>query len=396
VSGGDAQGGWWRDDGSVETPPAFGARAFGIAHAKVEDAVGTRPARKEVPMHECRNPLHCVVPPYVVDQLAQSPNAEIRRRAMELSAEGAAARAVRLTLAGLPRMAAIPSPAAGKHRQVYDLQHQGMNALPGKLARSEGNPASADPAVNEAYNHSGTVYDFYKNVLGRNSLDDNGMALISSVHFRSNHNNAYWNGERMIYGDGDGQIFVRFTKALDVVGHELSHGVVTHTCNLVYQDEPGALNEHFADVFGVLVEQWKKKKPAKTGNWLVGEAIMGPGVNAKALRSFKDEKAYEDDPLLGTDPQPKHYADRYKGSEDYGGVHINSGIPNHAFYLAAQALGGNAWGKAGAIWYKSLYRLKATSSFEDMVRETIGAASDLYGASVANEIKKAWKTVGLY
>lgn len=347
-------------------------------------------------MHECRNPLHCVVPPYVVDQLAQSPNAEIRRRAMELSAEGAAARAVRLTLAGLPRMAAIPSPAAGKHRQVYDLQHQGMNALPGKLARSEGNPASADPAVNEAYNHSGTVYDFYKNVLGRNSLDDNGMALISSVHFRSNHNNAYWNGEQMIYGDGDGQIFVRFTKALDVVGHELSHGVVTHTCNLVYQDEPGALNEHFADVFGVLVEQWKKKKPAKTGNWLVGEAIMGPGVNAKALRSFKDEKAYEDDPLLGTDPQPKHYADRYKGSEDYGGVHINSGIPNHAFYLAAQALGGNAWGKAGAIWYKSLYRLKATSSFEDMVRETIGAASDLYGASVANEIKKAWKTVGLY
>ena len=275
-------------------------------------------------------------------------------------------------------------------------RHQGMNALPGKLVRSEGDPASADPAVNEAYNHSGTVYDFYKKVLGRNSLDNNGMALISSVHFRTNHNNAYWNGEQMIYGDGDGQIFVRFTKALDVVGHELSHGVVTHTCNLEYQDEPGALNEHFADVFGVLVEQWKKKKSAKNGNWLVGEAIMGAGVNAKALRSFKDEKAYENDPLLGTDPQPKHYSNRYTGSDDYGGVHINSGIPNHAFYLAAQALGGNAWGKAGAVWYKTLSRLDATSRFEDMARETIGAASDLYGASVANEIKKAWKTVGLY
>ena len=181
-----------------------------------------------------------------------------------------------------------------------------------------------------------------------------------------------------------------------MVGHELSHGVVTHTCNLVYQDEPGALNEHVADVFGVLVEQWKRKRTAKNGNWLVGEAIMGPGVQAKALRSFRKEKAYENDPLLGTDPQPKHYSDRYKGSDDYGGVHINSGIPNHAFYLAATALGGNAWEKAGAIWYKTLYRLKATSVFADMARETIGAANDLYGASVANEIKGAWKAVGLY
>ena len=347
-------------------------------------------------MHECRNPLYCIIPPYIVDHMALSKDAKTRLRAMELSAEGAAARAVRITLSALPRMAAIPSPTTGKHRLVYDLQHQGMSALPGKLVRSEGGAASKDPAVNEAYRNSGTVYDFYNKVLGRNSLDDHGMSLISSVHFRSNHNNAYWNGEQMIYGDGDGQIFIRFTKALDVVGHELSHGVVTHTCNLVYQDEPGALNEHVADVFGVLVEQWKRKRTAKNGNWLVGEAIMGPGVQAKALRSFRKEKAYENDPLLGTDPQPKHYSDRYKGSDDYGGVHINSGIPNHAFYLAATALGGNAWEKAGAIWYKTLYRLKATSVFADMARETIGAANDLYGASVANEIKGAWKAVGLY
>jgi Zn-dependent metalloprotease len=221
------------------------------------------------------------------------------------------------------------------------------------------------------------------------------MALISSVHFRTSHNNAYWNGEQMIYGDGDGQIFVRFTKALDVVGHELSHGVVTHTCNLVYRDEPGALNEHFADVFGVLVEQWKRKHTAKTADWLVGEAIMGSGVTAKALRSFKQGKAYVNDPLLGSDPQPKHYTHRYKGDDDYGGVHINSGIPNHAFYLAAQALGGNAWVKAGAIWYKTLYRLRATSGFHDMASETIAAASELFGDSVANEIQLAWKAVGL-
>jgi Zn-dependent metalloprotease len=346
-------------------------------------------------VHTCRQPLHCIVPPYLVERLARSPDARIRRQALELAAEGAAARAVRATLASLPGMAAIPSPAARKHRLVYDAQHQGMTSLPGKLVRSEGGPATRDPAVDEAYRHAGSVYDFYKTVFARNSLDDRGMSLVSSVHFRRDHNNAYWNGEQMIYGDGDGRLFVRFTRALDVVGHEFSHGVVTHTCNLVYRDEPGALNEHMADVFGVLVEQWKRKRTARNGNWLVGEAIMGPGVKAKALRSFKDEKAFENDPILGTDPQPKHYAKRYRGSDDYGGVHINSGIPNHAFYRVATALGGNAWARAGAIWYRTLYRLRSTSDFGDMARETTTVAGELYGASVAGVVRAAWKDVGL-
>lgn len=147
----------------------------------------------------------------------------------------------------------------------------------------------------------------------------------------------------MCYGDGDETIFIRFTKSLDVVAHELTHGVISHTCDLEYKNEPGALNEHFADVFGIVVKQWRKKQTVKTADWLIGADVMGPGTMAKALRTFKAEKAYVNDRWLGTDPQPKHLKDKYVGRADDGGVHINSGIPNHAFYLAAMAIGGKVW-----------------------------------------------------
>ena len=117
----------------------------------------------------------------------------------------------------------------------------------------------------------------------------------------------------MAYGDGDGVIFIRFTRSLDVVGHELTHGVVSHTSNLEYRNESGALNEHFADVFGSLVKQWKKKQTAAKADWLIGPDIMGPGTQAKSLRTFKEGKAYENDPNLGTDPQPKHLSGKYTG-----------------------------------------------------------------------------------
>lgn len=329
--------------------------------------------------------------------MSQSNDPEVRKLAIEVMQSAAEARAVRSTLATMPVMAAIPSPAGRKHRLVYDLGHKGMWALPGKLVRSEGEGNTKDPAVNEAYRYAGHVYDFYKKVYGRNSLDDNGMSLISSVHLNRKHNNAYWNGEQMLYGDGDGRKFIRFTKALDVVGHEFSHGVVTHTCNLRYQYESGALNEHFADVMGVLVRQWKKKQNAKTADWSLGKDCLGPEVQAVGLRTFTADKAFEDDPIMGTDIQPKHIDDKYTGTADYGGVHINSGIPNHAFYITAYELGGKAWTRAGKIWYATLSRLDPNSGFEDMVRETVGAAMALFGSTSkeSKAVKKGWKAVGL-
>jgi Zn-dependent metalloprotease len=255
-----------------------------------------------------------------------------------------------------------------------------------------------DPAVNEAYDHSGDTYDFYKEVFKRNSLDDRGMSLISSVHVGKNYANAFWDGEQMAYGDGDGRTFVRFTKALDVVAHELTHGVVTHTANLEYQDEPGALNEHYADVMGILVKQWRRNQTVQQADWLIGDDILVKTRTRKALRSFAAPgTAYQNDPDIGSDPQPAHMKQKYEGDDDYGGVHINSGIPNHAFYLAAMQMGGKAWEKAGRIWYHALLTLSPRSDFTAVAQTTREKAMILFGPrspeSVA--VKNAWKSVGV-
>ncbi|HRC45340.1 MAG TPA: M4 family metallopeptidase [Nitrospira sp.] len=347
--------------------------------------------------HSPECPTLCsIIPPHIFDQLTKSDDSKVRQLAIDAIAAGSAARAVRSTLSMMAGWAAVPSPSAKCHRLVYDVKHGNFNDLPGTLMREERDPRSDDPAVNEAYTHSGTTYNFYKKVFQRNSLDDRGMSLISSVHLGRNLNNAFWTGEQMCYGDGDSRIFIRFTKSLDVVGHELSHGVISHTCNLVYANEPGALNEHFADVFGSLVKQWRRRQSVKSADWMIGNDIMGPATTAKCLRTFKAEKAYENDPLLGTDPQPKHLRDKYNGSSDNGGVHINSGIPNHAFYLVANEIGGKAWERTGRIWYKTLLKLTSTSRFSDMVESSTETASTLYGAGSTEHkaLVKAWKAVG--
>ncbi len=340
--------------------------------------------------------LHCLIPPYILEALSESKDARVRTLAVDAIEASATARAVRTTLSTMPQMAAVPSPKGTKHRLVYDLRGRDFSALPGKLVRSEGQGRTKDPAVNEAYDHSGATYDFYRDVFNRNSLDDRGMSLISSVHLLRKLNNAFWNGEQMVYGDGDGRQFIRFTKSLDVVGHELSHGVVTHTCNLAYQGDSGALNEHFADAFGVMVKQWKLDQTAAQADWLIGAGIMGPNTKAKSLRTFKAGKAYADDPVLGTDPQPKRLKDKYTGTSDNGGVHINSGIPNHAFYLTAMKIGGRSWLKAGRIWYRTLLSLSANSGFEDMVQTTAAAAAREFGGNSTEHkaVKAAWKEVG--
>jgi Zn-dependent metalloprotease len=328
--------------------------------------------------------------------MAESSDARIRRLAVDAIATASAIRAVRATLTTMPAWAATPSPTFRRYRLVYDVKNGGFNDLPGRLVRDERGAKSADAPVNEAFSYCGSTYNFYRKVFERNSLDDHGMTLISSVHLGRGLNNAFWTGEQMCYGDGDGRIFIRFTKSFDVVGHELTHGVISHTCNLVYSRESGALNEHFADVFGSLVKQWSKRQTAAKADWLIGADIMGPETSAKSLRTFKEGKAYENDTLLGTDPQPKHLRDKYTGSADNGGVHINSGIPNHAFYLAAMEIGGRAWERAGKIWYQTMLKLNASSGFNDMVQLSVETATTLYGNGSKEQkaVNKAWKSVG--
>lgn len=288
------------------------------------------------------------------------------------------------------------TPTGEKRRTIYDAKNG--STLPGQLIRGEGDPPTGDPAADEAYDGSGATYDFYHDVYERNSIDDRGMRLDSTVHYEMNYDNAFWNGSQMVYGDGDGTIFERFTRAIDVIGHELTHGVTEYEAALVYQDQPGALNESFSDVFGSLVKQRVLNQTADQANWIIGEGLFKPDVNGQGIRSMKAPGTAYDDPRLGKDPQPAHMKDIYTGSDDNGGVHINSGIPNHAFYLAATEIGGNAWEKTGKIWYLALRdRLRQTSDFKNAVDATIAIAGELYGDGSQEQraVRNAWETVGL-
>lgn len=331
--------------------------------------------------------------------MAKSTDAKIRDLGIRAIHHAAEARAARQVPAHMLTLMAVPSPKGRLHQVIYSMKHKSADHLPGKFVRSEGQKAVKDRAANEAYRNAGYVYGFYKELFGRNSIDGKGMSLISSVHVGKHYCNAFWTGKQMAYGDGHGRVFLRFTRGLDCSAHEMTHGVIRHTCNLAYVHEPGALNEHFADVMGSLVKQWAQGQTVREANWLIGEKIMGPALKAKAIRTLKGEKAYENDPILGTDPQPKHMKNYFRGTAIRGqsAVHINSGIPNHAFYLAAMALGGHAWNRAGTIWYKSMLSLKSDSGFHEAAETTVRVAGEEYGRGSREQkaVKAAWKAVGV-
>lgn len=344
-----------------------------------------------------RRPHICyIVPPHVLKHMTTSPDAAVRDRANQALEVAAAARGMRAAIGPIARAFATASPGV-KRRTVYDAKSGAT--LPGKLVRGEGGKQVADKSVNQAYDYAGATYDFYSQILGRNSIDGQGLRLDSTVHYRSKFNNAFWNGTQMVYGDGDGVIFIGFTGSVDVIGHELTHGVTQYTSALIYEDQSGALNEHFSDVMGSLVKQWAKKQSAAQADWLVGEGILAPGVKGVALRSMKAPgTAYNDPKTLGRDPQPAKMANYVHTAQDNGGVHINSGIPNKAFYNAAIALGGFAWEKAGRIWYNAFTKkISANAQFVDAANATYEAAGELFGPGKAEQIAvgEAWKAVGI-
>jgi Zn-dependent metalloprotease len=291
------------------------------------------------------------------------------------------------------------SPEAGrpkKRRNVYDAQHK--FDLPGKLVMSAHKPRSADVEVTEAYDGSGATYDFFANVFGRNSIDGRGLRLDSTVHYGTRFGNALWNGRQMVYGEGDGRIFNRFTASVDVIAHELTHGVTQYAAALGYAGQTGALNEHLSDAFGSMVKQYKLDQTADASDWLIGAEIFGPGVQGHAVRSMAFPGTAYDDPVLGRDPQPSHMRDYVVTTDDKGGVHINSGILNHGFYIAAMSLGGKTWEVLGRIWYAALTdRLKPEADFADFTRATVDIAGELYGngGRVQRTIAEAWSDVGL-
>lgn len=280
-------------------------------------------------------------------------------------------------------------------RAVYD--GGGRAALPGTLLRREGDPPSGNASADEAFDGAGAVHDLYFTEYGRNSLDGKGMKLTATVNHRRGYNNAFWNGAQMVYGAGDGRIFRTFTE-LSIISHEMSHGVVQFSGGLTYQGQSGALNESFADVFGALSVQRAAGESANAAHWLIGKGIFGPEIRGAALRSMKMPGTAYADAVLGQDPQPYHMDHYVDTTDDNGGVHINSGIPNHAFYLYCMYLGGNAWGAPGKIWYHALQRLNnPMASFHDWAVQTLESAIELHriGASEVNALRRAWKLVGI-
>jgi len=350
-------------------------------------------------MHHHRNPIHCILPPHMLKQIAANGSETQKQMAVDTINSTTQLRADRLKMTEYRAAFAaqiIQSVSGGKERIVYDAQNG--SSLPGTVIRKEGEPPVADVAVNEAYDGSGATYDLYKNIYNRNSIDNNGLRLDSTVHYQRNYDNAFWDGKQMVYGDGDGDLFNRFTIAIDVMGHELTHGVTQYEASLNYSQQPGALNESMSDVFGSLVKQYSLNQTATDADWLIGAGLLAAGVNGVALRSMKAPGTAYNDPVLGKDPQPAHMKDYVNTISDNGGVHINSGIPNHAFYLIATQMGGNAWDKAGQIWYVTLRdKLKATSNFQDCANLTYQTAADIFGAGSLEQqaVQKGWADVGL-
>ena len=286
---------------------------------------------------------------------------------------------------------------SGIHRTISDAGNR--EELPGRTVRVEGAPDTGDAQVDEAYAGLGATYSLFSEVYGRESLDDRGLPLLATVHYGEEYDNAFWDGTRMVFGDGDGEVFAPFTRSLTVIGHELTHGVTELTLGLVYQGQSGALNESISDVFGVLVEQHALGQTADEATWLVGAELFLERSKGQALRSMSAPGTAYDDDVLGKDPQPGHMDDYVETQEDNGGVHINSGIPNRAFFLAATAIGGTAWEGAGRVWYDVIESgaVRADADFAAFARATIDAAAARYGegASEVAAVQAAWEGVGI-
>jgi len=364
------------------------------------------------------------LPPHVLDHVARSARGEARDSARVSVAQSRALREDRVTrtrageraslsadapLAPAKRSAAQTKPSTrkktaakkagpspGGKRSVYDSKHTWAQQVP-PVVRSEGGAASPDADVNHAYDFAGEVRSYFVDVLGRNSIDNQGMKLVLNVHYGKHFMNAFWDGSQMTFGDGDGAVFSSFAASLDVVAHELTHGVTQFTCALEYHDQSGALNEHLSDVFGSVIQQRSLGQDAGTADWLIGDEIMGPDLAGEALRSMRAPGTAYDNSLLGKDPQPAHMRHYFQGKADNGGVHINSGIPNRAFYLVSTTVGAD---KAALIWYQGQQLLWPTAQFADAKAVLVEAARTLQVTGAVPKgspqaVRAAFRAVGV-
>ena len=339
--------------------------------------------------------LACILPPDLLLRLASEASDEQRSAILRTLELDQTFRLRRAELAGrqVPRHEGALAHGGGgtPRRTIYDQGHS-TAYTPGTLVRDEGDPPVADDSVNRAYDGFGLTYKLFWDVFHRNSIDDQGMPIQGLVHYGEAYDNAFWDGAgHMFFGDGDGSLLTDTTRGLDVIGHELTHGVTQNEANLTYSGQSGALNESISDVFGSLVKQYHLVQNATQADWLIGADIVGPEL-APALRSMK---------APGTanrhDNQPADMDHYLNTSTDNGGVHANSGIPNHAFYVTATTLGGKAWEAPGRIWYDALIdpQLTPNCSFSQFAAVTAHHAESRYGPASpqAEAVRAGWAAV---
>ncbi|MFI5622140.1 M4 family metallopeptidase [Nocardioides sp. NPDC051685] len=325
-----------------------------------------------------------IVPPYLMQRLDPG------RLTQDDGFRAARAEHLTRVLAQAPAPEAGSTAAEAGDWTVYTAGNG--TDLPGEKVRAAGEPESGDESVDEAATGITGSLSLFEEVYGRDSYDGQGAEVVMTVHYDRDYANAFWDGTQLVFGDGDGKIFQRFTKAVDVIGHELSHAVTEHTAGLVYQGQPGALNESMSDVFGSCLKQRLLGQSAEEADWVIGQGLFTESVQGVGLRHMLEPGTAYDDPELGKDPQPAHMDDIYDGTDDNGGVHINSGIPNRAFALAAKAIGGSSWDGAGKIWYAALTNGTVTTDtdFAGFAAATIAAAGEQ-----AEAVTNAWSEVGV-
>jgi Zn-dependent metalloprotease len=333
-----------------------------------------------------------IVPPVILQRYSRDANldAPLRAKFSDSFAETQrlrrfreAARAAAMLQKGA--LAPAVAPGAAPRQRLFDCEHR--QSLPGAPVENPG--ASGDDAIKMVYSVTDKVVEFYRVILGRNSVDNQGLDLVSSVHYRVNFDNAFWNGQQMVYGDGDGRIFDEFYKSPDVIGHELTHGVTQYESGLEYQGESGALNESISDVFGAVFNQWLNSWPAaRPEGWLIGAGIMGPRAKAAGRTCLRDML----DPAAAhcLSPQP----DSYSNFDPTADVHENSGIGNRAFAVFSEAVGGNSWDRAVKVWYAACTDrgLSSNATYSDFALLTIGAARQV---GLEAEARQAWQTVAV-
>jgi Zn-dependent metalloprotease len=338
------------------------------------------------------NPLHCILPPGTLHRLSRSEDAEVRAAALDTLALDTRFRIARAETAARhggrgARPVTFARVGGQPQRTIYDQKHS-QAQTPGAVARAEGQSPVSDTAINQAYDGLGATYTYYWSSYQRDSIDAQGLPLLGLVHYGSNYDNAFWdNAGHMFFGDGDGKLLTETTAGIDVIGHELTHGVTQHEANLEYSGQSGALNESISDVFGIQVKQMALGQTVEQADWLIGADIVGPEL-APALRSMKEPghaNAHDDQPA-----DMDHYVQG-------GDVHTNSGIPNRAFYVVASTLGGHSWEAAGPIWYAALCdpQLSSAATFAAFAKVTLKHAQRTYGTTSpqVDAVRAGWDAV---